>query len=189
MLRHRIVAALLLVAPVLASAQRGGYGGGMGRMAGGRSGLVPAGVVTGDSVEKLNPISALIEKRKDIGMADTQVAKLGGILARLDARSAPAFRQLDSVTKAMGLSADHPLGTSDPDKQRMLAYHGAITPILNEVRDNNEAATMEAFALLTSDQRRRATGVVRNQRDQFEHLLRGGIAAPGAGGRRGGQVQ
>jgi hypothetical protein len=182
MLGHRIAVVMLLVAPAVCVAQRGG----IGRMNGGRPLLQPT-VLTADSIEKLNPISALIAQRKDLGMTDQQVTQLGGVLSRLDATNAPQLRQLDSVGKAMGLSAATPLGDSEADKERMQAYRNAILPIVNDVRDHNDAAAMEALQVFSGEHLRRANAIVRDQRDKIAQLLRGGSIGPpgrnGTGGR------
>ena len=169
--------ATLLLTPGLAVAQRGASSGGVGRMPGGRALLQPT-LLTADTIGKLNPIVGLLAKRKELGMTDQQVTKLGGVLARLDAKNAPFLGQLDSVAKAMGLSPDHMPGESEADRERMQAYRNAILPIINEVRDNNDDASMEALPLFTGDHLRHANAIIREQRDRIAQLLRGGAVGP-----------
>jgi hypothetical protein len=173
MIGHRIAVVTFLLVPGVCVAQRGG----IGRMNGGRPLLQPA-ILTSDSIEKLNPISALIAQRKDLAMTDQQVTQLGGVLSRLDASNAPQLRQLDSVARSMGLSPGTPLGDSEADKERMQAYRNAILPIINDVRDHNDAAAMEALQVFSGEHLRRANTIVRDQRDKIAQLLRGGSVGP-----------
>ncbi|MDE3129154.1 MAG: hypothetical protein KGL38_14180, partial [Gemmatimonadota bacterium] len=59
-------------------------------------------IVTSDSVERLNPISPLIARRREIGVPDSLIGKLGGILARLDAANMLLLQQVDSLAANPG---------------------------------------------------------------------------------------
>ena len=147
----------------------------------GRS-LVQPEVLTSDTLEKLNPISALLQKRKDLSLSDQRIGQLGGVLSRLDAKNMTLLRQIDSVAKAMGLSPDHPLGESETDRERMQGYRNAILPMVNGVRDNYDDAAMEALRMFSGDTLRRANGIVRDARDKINQMMRGGSVGPPRGG-------
>jgi len=108
MTRLYFCALIILATPAVA--QRGGQGG-LGNMGRANAGFSGPGVITGDTLSKLNPISALVERRKDLKLTDAQVTNLGAILARLDVQNAPFLRQLDSIATAMG---SPPIARWDP---------------------------------------------------------------------------
>ncbi|HEY5220169.1 MAG TPA: hypothetical protein VIJ16_10195 [Gemmatimonadaceae bacterium] len=128
-------------------------------------------IVTSDSVERLNPISPIIEHRKDIGVPDSLVGKLGGILARLDAANALLLQQVDSLAANPGgpveISDDAGRGDRDAVRHRPVSLEG----IFAEVTKNNDAAGAEAVGLMSGKTADRALKLMNDQRRKMNKLL------------------
>lgn len=181
-LRHlAVVAVVLLCASALTARAQGGGGGGGG---GGRNAGPPKEkphIVTSDSVERLNPISPLIEHRKDIGISDTLIGKFGGILARLDAANARMLQQVDSL--AANPSA--PVSISDDaaldDRNRTGQRPVSLEYLFADISKNNAAAANQALAMLTGKTADRAKRLIDDQRKRLDQLLRDSQVGRGRG--------
>jgi len=133
-------------------------------------------IVTSDSVERLNPISPLIAQRREIGLPDSLIGKLGAILARLDAMNAKALRQVDSLAAAGGA------GSPDADEasaSRPAASTVSLDFLIGQISNNNDTAAQEALNLLSGETASRALKLVNDQRNRLKRLLEDS----GAGGR------
>jgi hypothetical protein len=139
-------------------------------------------IVTSDSVERLNPISPLIQNRRDLGIPDALIGKLGGILARLDAANARALQQVDSLAANPGgpvtISDDADRAALDRGPKRPVSLGGLFA----EIGRNNEAAAKEALALLSGKTADRARRLINDQRDKLSKLLRDSEVGRGGGG-------
>lgn len=103
----RVVAAVAIVGiAVPAAAQRGGMGGmgGMGRrgrgeMGGNRPREETVEFPTAKDLEKFNPAALMIDKRKKLSLADSQVAAMTAIRSKIYERNASLLAQYDSIRK------------------------------------------------------------------------------------------
>ena len=97
------------------------------------------------------PIQFMIEHRKEIPLADSQVARLGLIQSRLDAADRPAHLALDTL-------ADAPLGPinwahiTPAGRDSVIARRRAVSQASATMHDNALAARNDAYATLTPDQ-------------------------------------
>ena len=155
---------LAVVAPLAVRGQGVNGATGPGRMGESTRSIFAQRAVTSDTVEKLNPVSMLLERRRDLGLTTAQVTQLGGVLARLDVRSMPLLRQLDSITKSMHMPVEGASDSPTPDRQQTQLYQSAITPVLNAVRGIDDSVNTEMLNVLTSDQRKKAADILRDQR-------------------------
>ena len=127
-------------------------------------------IVTADSVERLNPISPLIERRKEIGIPDSVVIKLGAILSQLDATNSRMLRQVDSL-------ADNPGGppaiSDEAQREGARAPRGIITLdfLIGQIGKNNDVAGAQVLTLLSGDAAKRARKVMDDQRKKLQQLL------------------
>jgi hypothetical protein len=139
-------------------------------------------IVTSDSVERLNPISPLIEHRHDLGIPDSLIGKLGGILARLDAANMPLLQQVDSLAANPGgpitISDDADRGALDSGRQRPVSLAGLFA----QIGRHNDAAAKEALALVSSRSADRARRLIDDQRQKMAQLLRDSRTDRGRGG-------
>ncbi len=139
-------------------------------------------IVTSDSVERLNPISPLIEHRRDIGIPDSLVGKLGGILARLDAANMQLLQQVDSLAASLGapvtISDDVNRGAADRGGRRPVSLPGLFA----EIGRNNDQAAQQALALLSGKSADRARRLIDDQRKKLDQLLRDSRVGRGADG-------
>src|SRR5205814_3344273 len=92
----RLMSALALaLLPVVASAQGGGRYGGMGRGRGGRGAgrdsSMRAPALTSDEIMKDSPLRALLDKRKELALTDTQQLQLVNMQGALDIALSPLF--------------------------------------------------------------------------------------------------
>lgn len=140
-------------------------------------------IVTSDSVERLNPITPLIEHRRDIGIPDSLIGKLGAILSQLDAKNARALRQIDSL-------AAHPGGSptiSDEAAREGAAQQrmgGIVTldVLIGEITKNNDDAGSKVLQLLPEKAATRALKYMNQQRQKLNKLLVDSGAGRGRGG-------
>ncbi|HVB30607.1 MAG TPA: hypothetical protein VNE60_03665 [Gemmatimonadaceae bacterium] len=140
-------------------------------------------IITSDSIERLNPITPLIEHRKDIGLPDSLIGKLGAILAQLDAANARLLQQADSLAAHPG----GPVVVSDDVRRddRDAAGHRPVTlaGIITQVMKNNDDAGQKALLLLPSASGDRALRLMNDQRNRLGQLLRD--SGSGGGNDRG----
>lgn len=156
-----LVAAMALAAAAPAHAQRG-------RDDNANTRQDKPHLVTSDSVERLNPITPLIERRRDIGIPDALIGKLGAILSQLDATNARALRQIDS------LAANPSQPASDADQAppgRVAPGTVSLDQLIGEITKNNDAAAQRALGLLPGDAASRALKIVNDQRNKLRQLL------------------
>src|SRR5258708_36260352 len=99
--------AVMLLVPSLAAAQGGGMGGmgggrrrggGMGGNEGGREAAPPKFPEAKD-LQNYNPAAYLIDKRKKLSLADSQVAALKSLEGRIFERNAPLLVRYDSLRR------------------------------------------------------------------------------------------
>lgn len=164
---------------------RGGMGrGGMGRGDGG----APAALPTNDEIQQRDPIVLLMQKRKELSLADSQFTKLTQIDAALMDRNRPLLAELDSIRAAgpAGSTADTTNGRGAGGVDRR-----AFMGVYREIQRNDDAAVQEALGGFTNDQQKQASKLLDDQRKEIEKAMGGGrdrgLRGPGGeGGERGG---
>jgi hypothetical protein len=136
-------------------------------------------IVTSDSVERLNPITPLIMRRKEIGIPDSLIGRLGRILSQLDAKNAVALHQVDSL-------AQHPGGppaiSDEARREGMKQPVGIITLdfLIGQIQKNNDDAGNEVLKLLPEKAADRALKIMNEQRQRLTKLLQSsGVVGPG----------
>jgi hypothetical protein len=160
--RFWAVAATLVIVAVPAHAQ----GGGRGRD-NESSRVDKPHVVTSDSVERLNPISPLIARRRELGIPDSLIGKLGAILSRLDVTNARALRQIDSLAASGG----SPRESGDATSGERPPGTVSLDLLIGEISKHNDTAAQDALNLLSGQAASRALKVVNDQRNKLQRLL------------------
>lgn len=163
------VAALLCSSALSARAQGGGGRGGRGGDQGPPK--EKPHIVTSDSVERLNPISPLIEHRKEIGISDTLIGKFGGILARLDAANARLLQQVDSLAANPSEPGEISDDAARDDRTRNRQRPVSLEYLFADISKNNDAAANEALAMLSGKTVERAQRLIDDQRKRLSQLL------------------
>ncbi|MGH7717848.1 MAG: Spy/CpxP family protein refolding chaperone [Gemmatimonadaceae bacterium] len=178
MLARSFAVALMLLVPVIADAQppgggmrRPGMGRGGGRM-GGEQGS-PRVFPTAEDLAKQNPVAFLIGKREELKLSDGQVTWLTQIDSALVEKNGPLLHAVDSLRGEMRPPAGDPRSMSDAEREQFRNRRRAMGDLVDGVRDNNQAAVKEALALLTDEQRKRATKLLDEQREEAERAMRG----------------
>lgn len=153
-----IATAATLIAPNSAHAQRGGMGGMGGRggrgggMGGNRQGSGGGQEFSTKDLEKENPITMLIDKRKDLKLTTPQLEKLANLKDSLKVKNDTIYTRLDSMSKSMRGGSYG----SGGDNETARSARAVFSSDLAEVRDNFDAAAQSALALLDDDQKKTA---------------------------------
>ncbi len=127
-----------------------------------------AHIVTSDSVERLNPITPLIAQRREIGIPDSLIGKLGAILSRLDALNTKALHQVDSLAANQD---GPPVAAPDPSEDRRPPGTVSLDLLIGQIAKNNDTMAQEALNLLRGDAATRALKIVNDQRNKLQQLL------------------
>lgn len=193
-----LVIALAMPAAAFGQFPGSGPGGRMGGMGGrGRGGFgrgggngAPAALPSNAEIEQRDPIVLLMQKRKDLTLADSQFTKLTQIDAALMDRNRPLMAELDSI-RAAGPAVPSGDTTSGERSAGGIDRRGFMG-VYREIERNNDAAVQEALATFTNDQQKVASRLLDDQRKEIEKASGGGrfrgLRGPGrgAGGERGG---
>jgi hypothetical protein len=185
--RASLVVLVLTLLPALALAQgfpgrRGGMGGG-GRRGGGvrrpgddRTAVVetPAPPLTRIELQRFDPVSALIARKGELALADSEVARLDTIEGRLRAHVEPLMLRVDSLAHDVLAASDSAdAGTrSDEGRETLIRVRMALTRTVNQVRASQDSAATEALSTMPADQRARAEALIADQRKQLDDLTR-----------------
>jgi hypothetical protein len=182
MSRRLLVLATLLLIPTIASAQRRG-GGGFGRDQGatyGGPGNMPGLQLSNRDVEDISPLKLLIDKRKDLQLADDKLKELKDLESQLKEKIKPAFKVLDSLRRESRGSGRG----SDEDRSKMMSARDRVMSIVAEIRVQYDAAFKEALPLLDEAQQKTANELAEKQHADAEEMLKEKLGGRG-GGRRG----
>ncbi|GDX86966.1 hypothetical protein LBMAG44_08790 [Gemmatimonadota bacterium] len=201
MRNHALMACAILVLPFAAlSAQRGGRGGST------PSGEAPPRAVrpaTASQLEDLNPARMLVDKRKKLSLADSQLSQMKALEKKITDRNAAIIAQYDSVRgemrfgnvapvpgsmgASMGAAGGRNRNASSGSGSTMQTPEAAakmreqtiaLRVIAMQIRERRPADLAEALALLTPEQQKRAEEFVKEQEDEVDRL----ISAGGRGG-------
>jgi hypothetical protein len=167
---HAIIAAAVLIVPMIATAQ-----GGMGRMGGGRRGgrgesgneSAKEGQLKSDDIQKMNPAKVLLDKRKDLNLDDAQKTQLESVANRYEWNTRVFVGVVDSLQGVPG----GPKG-------------GALTEALRTVRQEFDTASARSMAVLTEAQRPLAEKLIEGPTVEIEtQLANAGLHRPMSGTR------
>ena len=193
----KLAVLLLAAAPTGLLAQRGmgGMGGG-GRRNGGMGGRggnnggnrsAPKFPVAKD-LEKLNPAALLIDKRKKLSLADSQVAPLKTLELRIYERNGALLSQYDSVRKDYRPPSGQTVTAADDKAQAdAIAQMRLMRSILDQLIDRRRIDVQETLSLVPEEQKRKAAEFLDNQDKDFLEQIPSSSAVPGGDGqgRRG----
>jgi hypothetical protein len=164
--RHLIFTLALLAAPVAAVAQN------------------PAGPPPADARRfggpDRNPVGILLDQREELSLTTNQVTRLETIQAELERQNAPLIAQVGDLRPLGGGPRGRGAGpgTARPNSAtvgEMRERRDELQPVMEQIRENNQAAYERALTVLTAEQREAA-----------ETLVRPGRRGPGTRGGAGG---
>jgi hypothetical protein len=192
----------MVMVPFLAHAQggmggMGGMGGGMGGgrrggMDGGRGGMMersaPKFPVAKD-IEKLNPASLLLDKKKKVALSDSQVTAMKALELKIFERNGALLAKYDSVRKDF----KPPTQSSDRNERPDSTQRGAMVQmrtmrdLIIQLADRRRDDVADALALVSEDKRKDAAKLLDDQDKAFGDLIpnMGGAGGEGRGGRGG----
>lgn len=170
MSRRYIALAILLALPTAAWAQRGG-----GRTQSDRrtelfdkDAQPKAPSLRARDIDDQSPLKLLVDKRKDLGLTDAQVAALKDAQSKLHDQNAPLFKTVDSLVHEMR----PPLGSpTDEDRSRIRNARMSVVSVLGSVWTNDDTAAKEALAALDAEQQTKATALLEKQRDERQKMV------------------
>jgi hypothetical protein len=127
--------------------------------------VVRRGAANGLALSDGEPISFILEHAQVLDLVDSQRVSLMSIRRKLRAANDPFMKQLDSLRDYMGLSLEpRPRGLSDDDRKKLQRFEQLSQPISDSIRINNDAARVQARALLDSTQVVRLDSLVVRER-------------------------
>lgn len=118
-------------------------------------------------VEDISPIKLLIDKRKDLKLADDRVKQLKDIEGKLKDKNEPSYKALDSLRKVMKPSST----PNEDERTRMLAARSGVMAAVADIRANYDASLKDALAMLDADQQKAANELVQKQTADAEQML------------------
>ena len=169
-----------LILPAVATAQRGGAGGGgTKRIEGSDPSKNRLQLTTRSDFEDLSPANFLRDKRKKLQLGDTEVNALKAAESTAKERNKPVLAAYDSVRREMQKLADSPnLGDNANDAA---LRQMALANLMDRIRDARAADRLEALAAIPADKKEQAEALLKEQDVDFDRKTGGG----GRGGRRG----
>ena len=127
--------------------------------------VVRRGGANGMAMSDGEPISFILEHAQVLDLVDSQRVSLMSIRRKLRAANDPYMKQLDSLREFLGLSLEpRPRGLNDDDRKQLQKFEQMSQPITDSIRINNEAARMQARAMLDSLQVVRLDSLVVRER-------------------------
>jgi hypothetical protein len=190
---------LILLLPAAAFAQRGvNVRGERAGDVGGRGFAVPRS----SDVDDHSPVGVVLDKRKKLALADSQVTALRAVAKQLNQRNADFYRSWDSVRVVLraasggafggggGRGAAGLGGASEMDREAMGTARTRLTGLMRAIAEHHEWSRQETLKLLTPEQAARAQEFWAEDAEEFGRTLPGGGmpgAGPPGGGRPGGR--
>jgi hypothetical protein len=176
--------ALLAALPSLALAQRGG-GGGRGQ-SGEKDKYAPttdmAKYPAAAELQKYNPVVLLIDKRKKLALADSQVTALRALQGKIYERNGDLIASYDAIQKAYKPenAGDASSLAADSNHTRALQQVHTMNDILDSLMARRQADDLEAIEMLPTDkQKKDAAKLLDGQDADFAKLMpAGGSASP-----------
>lgn len=114
----------------------------------------PQGPGRGQGRMMMSPAAMLLEHKAELGLSADQVAKLEKISSALQEKNAPIMEKMRQARQ------------SNADRSQM-------QPLMEQMRENNDAARKEVMAILTPEQQKKAQELVaQRRRDGGERMRR-----------------
>lgn len=127
--------------------------------------VVRRGAANGMALSDGEPISFILEHAQVLDLVDSQRVGLMSLRRKLRAANDPFMKQLDSLREYLGLSLEpRPRGLNDDDRRKLQKFEQMSQPITDSIRINNDAARVQARALLDSAQVVRLDSLVVRER-------------------------
>lgn len=172
------LAAAALLTPALAAAQRGGRGGGSyGKKFDASSSDDANRAMSGRDFEKRSVVRVLLDNKKKLSLSDEQTAKFEAAASELTTQHAPIYTRVDSLQKVMR-AVGNGSGASEDEKQHAMGARVAMSDVMDQMRSADEHATGVLMALLTDEQKEKATKVLEDAREETRGAPRGGGRRP-----------
>ena len=127
--------------------------------------VVRRGAPNGMALTDGEPISFILEHAQVLDLVDSQRVGLMSLRRKLRSANDPFMRQLDSLREYLGLSLEpRPRGLNDDDRKKLQKFEQMSQPITDSIRLNNDAARVQARALLDTVQVVRLDSLVVSER-------------------------
>ena len=127
--------------------------------------VVRRGGANGLTLSDGEPISFILEHSQLLDLVDSQRVSLMSIRRRLRVANEPFMRQIDSLRTYLGISLEpRPRGLTEEDRKRLQRLEQISRPIADSIKLNNDAANLQARALLDSAQVMRLDSLVVEER-------------------------
>jgi hypothetical protein len=180
--RRVAIAALLLLVPVVAEAQR--------KVRGDKEADWKAidkdveknqtGLKLGNKdVENMSPVKLLVDKRKDLKLTDDQLKQLKTQDEKLKESTKPLYKSLDSLRNVMRPTPN----PNDDDRARALSARLGVADLMSVFAANYQVAATEATAVLDDTQKAKATELFAQLKTESEEVLKEKLGAGGGRGR------
>lgn len=193
--------AIVLLLPSIALAQRGGMGG-MGGMGGGRRGggmggergargAEPPKFPEAKDLQNFNPASLIIDKKKKLSLADSQVAALKGLETKIYERNAALLVRYDSLRSAYrppsrDAGRDAPAPSADSTRMVAMTQMRGMRTLLDSLAERRRVDVHETLDLIADEKtKKKAAEFVDDQDKKFNELIPQLPAGGGGSGRRG----
>src|SRR5687767_1336294 len=127
--------------------------------------VVRRGGANGLAMSDGEPISFVLEHAQLLDLSEEQRTGLITIRRKLRTANQSFMQQLDSLREVMGISLEpQPRGLSDEDRKKLQRFQQISQPISDSMKVNNDAANLQARALLDSVQVVRLDSVIVRER-------------------------
>lgn len=187
---HRIAALAALLVPTIAFGQMGGVmrpggsGGGMGGRRGGLGGdeirRPEMKVATAKEIEKVNPASLLIDRRKKLSLSDSVVAGLRNVEMAIYERNAPLLATYDSVRRDFNPPKQDKMAELSPQAMATLRDQlQAMIGVLDDLHDRRKRDVKDCLDLIPDSARRDAEKLLDKQDGELNDLRPRGAPRPG----------
>ncbi len=166
------LAALMTLAPVVASAQRGG-------------GAPPFDGPRGEYSFELSdgePVSFYLEFSRMLDLSEEQKSGLIEIRRKLRIANAPFMQQLDSIRAAAGVNMESRGRMDARDAEALQRFRAWSAGVTDSIRVNNDGARREIRALLSDTQMARADSLNREMQEMRSRRQPGGRPRSRPGG-------
>jgi len=100
-------------------------------------------------------VAIAVAHKADLGLSDAVAAKLQTIDEQLQAKNAPVMKQMQDARAGADFQS-----MTDEERQ---AFRTKVAPLMQQLRDNNQAARAEAEKLLTPDQVKKLADIVQQE--------------------------
>ena len=134
---------------------------------------IPVSVSPAGAVVNTDPVAAIIERRPELQLADSQVANLRVLKRDLDKANRPLREELDRLGMLRANESLRRLPEKPTREQQEKAK-----PVVDELRENNRRAREAALLILTAVQRTRLDSLDKASRANRQQQRGRGRASP-----------